>query len=94
MEWYQGAIVFAVAFIVTYLMVSVSKLIAWRLGAIDYPSNRRVNRAPIPRCGGIALYVGLVAACFTIFIGVRFGGWEFTISMCLATLIIWCYISV
>ena len=77
MEWYQGAIVFAVAFIVTYLMVSVSKLIAWRLGAIDYPSNRRVNRAPIPRCGGIALYVGLVAACFTIFIGVRFGGWEF-----------------
>ncbi len=77
MEWYQGAIVFAVAFIVTYLMVPVSKQIAWRLGAIDYPSNRRVNRAPIPRCGGIALYVGLIAACFTIFIGVRFGGWEF-----------------
>lgn len=77
MEWYQGAIVFAVAFVVTYLMVPVSKHIAWRLGAIDYPGNRRVNRAPIPRCGGIALYVGLIAACFTIFIGVRFAGWEF-----------------
>lgn len=52
MEWYQAAIVFCVAFAVTYLMVPVSKKIAVRIGAIDYPGYRRVNRGPVPRCGG------------------------------------------
>ena len=52
---------FVVAFVVTYVMVPVSKRIAQRIGAIDYPSNRRVNRVPIPRCGGIALYCGFMA---------------------------------
>ena len=60
MEWYQAVIVFAVAFAVAYCMVPVSKKIAFRIGAIDYPGYRRMNREPIPRCGGIALYVGLI----------------------------------
>ena len=67
---------FAVTFVVTYAMVPVSKWIAIKLGAIDYPSNRRVNTEPVPRCGGIALYVGLTAGAFTIFLGMRFFGWE------------------
>ena len=76
MEWYQGLIVFAVAFAVTFATAPASKRIAQRLGAIDYPSNRRVNTEPVPRCGGIALYLGLVAAGFVIFLGMRFFGWE------------------
>ncbi len=64
------------AFIVTYLMVPVSKKIAVAIGAIDYPSNRRLNTDPVPRCGGIALYVGLVAGCLTVIIAERFFGWE------------------
>lgn len=71
-----GAIVFAVAFAVTYAMVPVSKRIARLLGAIDYPSNRRVNRDPVPRCGGIALYVGITAGAFALFIGKHFFGWS------------------
>lgn len=67
---------FFVAFIVTYLMVPVSKKIAVVIGAIDYPSNRRLNTEPVPRCGGIALYVGLVAACLSVIIAERFFGWE------------------
>lgn len=57
----HSAIALAVAFAVTYIMVPVSKRIAMRLGAIDYPGNRRVNRTPIPRCGGIAIFVGFMA---------------------------------
>lgn len=75
MEWYQAAIVFGVAFVVTYCMVPVSKKIGFKIGALDYPGNRRLNRVTIPRCGGIALYVGLIAACFTVFLGVRFFDW-------------------
>ena len=67
---------FFVAFIVTYLMVPASKKIAVLIGAIDYPSNRRLNTDPVPRCGGIALYVGLVAACLSVLIAERFFGWE------------------
>ena len=44
MEWYQAVIVFAVAFAVAYCMVPVSKKIAFRIGAIDYPGYRRMNR--------------------------------------------------
>ena len=64
-------IVFAVAFTVTYLMVPVSKKIALRIGAVDYPSNRRVNTRAIPRCGGIALYVGFLAGCAALAAGVQ-----------------------
>lgn len=67
---------FFVAFIVTYLMVPVSKKIAVLIGAIDYPSNRRLNTDPVPRCGGIALYCGLVAACLSVLIAERFFGWD------------------
>lgn len=73
---HQALTVFFVAFIVTYLMVPVSKKIAVVIGAIDYPSNRRLNTEPVPRCGGIALYVGLVAACLSVIIAERFFGWE------------------
>lgn len=76
MEWYQAAIVFAAAFAVAYAMVPVSKRIAFVLGAVDYPSNRRTNTEPIPRCGGIALYLGLMAAVLAIFLGTRFFGWQ------------------
>lgn len=77
MEWYQAVLVMGVAFGVAYAMVPVSKRIAVRIGAIDYPGNRRVNSDPIPRCGGIALYAGLVAAFATIAIGVLWFGWQF-----------------
>jgi len=72
----QGIIVFAVAFLVTFIMVPVSKKIAFLIGAVDYPGNRRMNIKPIPRCGGIALYLGILAGCFTLYIGIRFFGWE------------------
>lgn len=72
----EFAIVFAVSFLVTYLMVPPCKRIAKLVGAIDYPGNRRVNADPVPRCGGIALYLGLLAGVFTIFVGVRFFNWE------------------
>ncbi len=57
-------------------MVPVSKKLATVLGAIDYPSNRRINTEPVPRCGGIALYVGITAGALTVFLGTHFFGWE------------------
>ena len=61
---------------VTYFMVPASKRIARKIGAVDYPGNRRLNSTPVPRCGGIALYTGFMAACATIALGVAFFNWE------------------
>lgn len=74
-EIIEGLAVFAVAFLVTFATVPLSKRIAVYIGAIDYPSNRRINTEPVPRCGGIALYLGFMAACLTIALGVQFAGW-------------------
>lgn len=76
MNWLQAAVVFGVAFAVAYITVPLAKSIAKVVGAIDYPGNRRVNTAPIPRCGGIAMFLGLHAAVLTVIVGVLFFGWE------------------
>jgi len=75
-EVFQVAIIFVVAFAVTFAMVPVSKRIAVKIGAIDYPSNRRLNVGPMPRCGGIALYVGFLSGFAVVFLGERFFGWN------------------
>lgn len=77
-EVVQGVIVFAVAFLVTLAAVPFSRWLAATIGAIDYPSNRRVNDHPVPRCGGIALYLGFMAGCLTLWLGTSFFGWRIT----------------
>lgn len=72
---WQGAIVFAVAFSVAYLMVPVAKWASIRMGAIDYPGVRRVHETIVPRAGGIALFVGFWAGCAALAIGVNYFGW-------------------
>jgi UDP-GlcNAc:undecaprenyl-phosphate GlcNAc-1-phosphate transferase len=51
-----------VAYIVTNALTPAVRRIARRLGAIDYPGGRRINTRPTPRLGGVALYVGFLAA--------------------------------
>lgn len=51
----------AVSFAATPLMMRLAKLV----GAIDVPEdNRRVHTVPIPRLGGLAIFLGFVAALF------------------------------
>lgn len=75
-EFAEGAITFVVAFLVTVAMVPVSHKIATLIGAIDYPSNRRINTKPIPRCGGIAMFTGFMAGALTIYLGIMFFNWR------------------
>lgn len=66
---------FAVAIGVTIAATPLARKLAIRLGAIDYPDKRRVNKAPVPRMGGVAMFMGIIAACFTIIIGHYAFGW-------------------
>lgn len=69
-------LVFLVAFIVTYVTVPLSIRIAHTIGALDHPGKRRINTTVMPRCGGIALYLGLLAGCAVLYIGCSLFGWR------------------
>ena len=58
--WYL--LVFFIAAIVTLVASPFVIRIARRFDLIDYPDGRRINEAPVPRPGGIALYLGLLVS--------------------------------
>ncbi|MGI6590754.1 MAG: glycosyltransferase family 4 protein [Eggerthellaceae bacterium] len=72
----EAVIAFSVAFLVTLATVPLCRKIATFIGAIDYPSNRRINKKPIPRCGGIAMYLGFMAGVVAVYLGVRYFNWS------------------
>jgi UDP-GlcNAc:undecaprenyl-phosphate GlcNAc-1-phosphate transferase len=49
-----------IAFVVVMLLTPAVGRMARRLGAVDEPDARRVNRRPIPRLGGLAIFLGIV----------------------------------
>jgi UDP-GlcNAc:undecaprenyl-phosphate GlcNAc-1-phosphate transferase len=58
-----------------YVLVPLTKKLAVKIDAIDYPGDRRLNTAPTPRLGGLALLGGLLAAMAVEYIGEVFFGW-------------------
>jgi UDP-GlcNAc:undecaprenyl-phosphate/decaprenyl-phosphate GlcNAc-1-phosphate transferase len=49
-----------VAFAVVVLLTPAVGGMARRLGVVDVPGGRRVNQLPVPRLGGLALFLGLL----------------------------------
>ena len=45
-----------VTFIVSFLLVLVSKKVAAHIGAIDEPNARKVHKVPMPRLGGFGIF--------------------------------------
>ena len=65
--WGDIAIAFLLAFITSFIMVPYTIKLAKKVGAIDMPNDRRVNKKPIPRIGGIAIIIGfLVSSIYLI----------------------------
>ncbi|WNG86148.1 MraY family glycosyltransferase [Mycobacterium sp. ITM-2016-00317] len=56
------ALVGLTAAIITYLATGWVRVLATRWGAVAYPRERDVHLQPIPRMGGLAMYIGVVAA--------------------------------
>ena len=60
-DWVRIALAAGVAFIVAYVTTPPVKRFAERIGAIDVPKDgRRVHDHPIPRMGGLAIFMGFV----------------------------------
>jgi UDP-GlcNAc:undecaprenyl-phosphate GlcNAc-1-phosphate transferase len=52
------------AAVVTYLVTGIVRRLAIRAGAIAVPRGRDVHTVPIPRLGGVAMYIGVLAGVF------------------------------
>lgn len=61
-------IAFLIALAVAYMVTPFVIKLANRVGAIDVPKdNRRVHKMPIPRLGGIAIFIGFMASVLVTF---------------------------
>ncbi|OEF97030.1 glycosyltransferase family 4 protein [Desulfuribacillus alkaliarsenatis] len=49
---------FFTAFLITYLLVPITRKIAFRYEVIDKPNHRKVHVDPIPLLGGLAIFIG------------------------------------
>lgn len=52
---------FSIAFVMALVLTPVAKSIAYKIGAIDVPKDkRRMHKEPTPRLGGLAIYFGFL----------------------------------
>lgn len=61
--WGDIAIAFMLAFIISFVVTPYTIKLAHKVGAIDYPKDeRRINKKPMPRLGGLAVILGFVVS--------------------------------
>lgn len=70
-HWLPYFILFAVACITALLVTPLASKIAWKVDAVDRPEARRINTKPIPRMGGIAIFVALLVTYIMLFSGLK-----------------------
>jgi UDP-GlcNAc:undecaprenyl-phosphate GlcNAc-1-phosphate transferase len=63
--WTEGLrwiYLFLIAMAAVFLLAPLSGWLAVRIGAMDVPDARKVHTSPIPRIGGLAIYLGFMLA--------------------------------
>lgn len=61
--WIDCVIGFAIAFVCTFVATPFVRKLAIKIGAMDVPrDDRRMHTKPIPRMGGLAIFIGIIIA--------------------------------
>ncbi len=67
------ALALLAALVISFLMTPVVRTFAYKVGAVDVPKDaRRMHKVPIPRLGGLAIFIGFMVSVL-ILGGVRGG---------------------
>lgn len=74
--WIHYLLIFAIAFAATAAFVPPIRRFAVAHNVVDEPGPRRVNRRPVPRLGGVAMFGGLLVAIVVEYVGERAGLWH------------------
>ena len=64
---YKSIFVFFVTFFLVTLIMPVIKKVAAHIGALDVPNARKVHVKPIPRLGGLGIYIGFLIGYLLFF---------------------------
>jgi len=59
-NWLLYVIAFAVSFGITLFLTPWARRVSVRLGAVDMPKARGVKKEPVPRLGGLAIFLGFM----------------------------------
>ena len=60
--WGDIAIAFLLAFVTAFVITPHTMRLSKKVGAIDLPNDRRINKKPMPRLGGLAVISGLLVS--------------------------------
>ena len=72
--WGDIAIAFLLAFITAFVITPYTIRIAKKVGAVDMPEDRRVNKRPMPRLGGLAVIAGFIVSAAYLVISMAIEG--------------------
>ena len=64
---YKSIFVFFITFLLVTLIMPIIKKIANHVGAMDIPNERKVHKKPIPRLGGLGIYIGFIIGYLLFF---------------------------
>ena len=59
---YRSILCVCVSLIVVAVVIPLVKKIAIHIGAMDIPNNRKVHTTPIPRLGGLGMFIGFLTS--------------------------------
>lgn len=79
--WEPFVALFATALLTALVTTPLARLLAWRIDAVDYPGGRRINSKPLPRMGGIAVFLALAAGICSQFLWSHLFGTQKFISL-------------
>lgn len=65
-NWLLYMTAFASSFGISLVTTPFAKKLSNKLGAIDYPKSRGINKEPMPRMGGIAIVLGFMITSFIL----------------------------
>ena len=74
-DWVPFTCLFVAALATSLVATPLARRLAIRLGAVDRPNPRRINKTPVPRMGGIAIFAGIAAAFAIQYLGTMYLGW-------------------
>lgn len=64
MTWPLVAI--GISLVISYLLTPLAGKVAWKIGAVHHPGERRVHTTPTPGFGGMAIYIGFMIAVIAV----------------------------
>ncbi|AXQ79361.1 undecaprenyl/decaprenyl-phosphate alpha-N-acetylglucosaminyl 1-phosphate transferase [Streptococcus chenjunshii] len=62
----EFVLVLIAAFLMSLIMTPLVRFLAFRIGAVDNPNARRINKVPMPSSGGLAIFLSFLIAALIL----------------------------